>query len=447
MKKLFWSARLIAVLAIIASACTDPTTIGADLLEEDRALIRVVDTLSVNSTTVEADSVLTFAPNINNQLATYLFGDFQDPIFGRAKSSIYIQPRLARLLPNFEDSTLDSIILVLPYDTTGIYGDIDDEFGIEVFRLEEDMDRTRLYYSTQSFALQPEPIGELSFRPTTDSISVYRYSGGSADRISFPHLRVPLDMELGRELLSYDSTITSSDSAFLTNFKGIYINPTVATPGMLAFDILSSQGGIFLYYREGGSTFRQFQVEFGQFTAKSLRYEHDYSGSLVSEFLGSSLNDQDSLAFLQGMAGVNATIEFPTITTLPKDIVVNKAELEIYVAELPGSPLEVYPPVDQVVVSAINDRGELFFIDDVALAGSELDALFGGLLRETAAGQPSLYQMNITTHFQEMATGEQSPILFLSAIRKADRASRTAIYGAGHPLYAPKLRITFSTLD
>jgi hypothetical protein len=147
-------------------SCTDPTKLGADLLEEDQISAGFTDTLNLISYTVEGDSVRTYTELFSGQLNSYLFGDFTSPVFGRSVSTLYVQARLPRdaslgvIEPEFKDSDLlDSIVLVLPYDTIAYYGLTNEVFGIEVLELAESMVDTIDYYSNQTFQTLPVSIG------------------------------------------------------------------------------------------------------------------------------------------------------------------------------------------------------------------------------------------------------------------------------------------------
>ena len=139
----------LVVLFIGIQSCNDPTSIGAELLEEDQANIGFTDTITLSATTIPSDTIRTYSPSA--QIRSYLFGNMTDPVFGTSKSELYLEARLSFLQPDFFSIEVDSIVLVLPYDTASFYGTWQEEFGLDVFELAEKMDRTADYNSDVSF--------------------------------------------------------------------------------------------------------------------------------------------------------------------------------------------------------------------------------------------------------------------------------------------------------
>ena len=123
MKKLFKVFFPFLVGALLIHSCTDPTLIGSELLDEDRVNIDFTDTLSIKAKTVLADSVRTYSAITSDQLSVYLYGNMKDPVMGTARSDIYLQLRPEFSKPDFTTATIDSIILILPYDTSNVYVD------------------------------------------------------------------------------------------------------------------------------------------------------------------------------------------------------------------------------------------------------------------------------------------------------------------------------------
>ena len=129
----------VCAVALIGSvvSCSDPTLVGGSLLEDDKANVGFSDTLSITATSITNDSIRTYTPFNSSQLATYLLGNLNDPLFGRSSSTIYAQVYPENNNPRFRDSTrIDSIVLVLPYDIDNFYAKAAGEtFDIEVFHL------------------------------------------------------------------------------------------------------------------------------------------------------------------------------------------------------------------------------------------------------------------------------------------------------------------------
>lgn len=450
--------RISAIRCAVAAAlltqlwfCTDPTNVGADLLGGDQVGVDYTDTLTLQSAPVVGDTVTTYSPT--TLLSNYLFGDFQDPVMGRSYASIYTEARLLRTISgNYEDvdfanATLDSVVLVLTYDTAGYYGNEDETYGIEVLELDESMDGDEYYTSDAEFATKPISLGSKDFVPNADTVSVIYYDGTtSPDTLKvFPHLRVPLSAAFGNRLLNLDTSIYKNDSAFISIIKGLHFKPTRETHGMLSFNVLSSLSGIYLYYSVGGLRY-QYQFPFNNYGVTTSYYKQEYAGSQAEPYLNDALLG-DNLTFVQAMKGVYTRVTIPHAEALGGKII-NKAELTVTVAGVSGDNSTLYPSPDQLLIYRRNEKGKLVEIDDVVIgvANNSLNSIFGGKIVKGSNGQPSKYTMNLTTYFQDIVDGEAPKEIYLLSRFSARRAERTALCGAKHPTYPMQLKITYTNL-
>src|SRR5678809_242960 len=118
-------ARLLFFLCLLLGlmwSCTQAVTIGSDFLDDQKSDLQFLDNFTMNFYTQKTDSIITYSPNVSYQLATYLVGNLNDPIFGHSSASIYTQPQLPTSALDLKNSFLDSVILQLRYDTLGLYG-------------------------------------------------------------------------------------------------------------------------------------------------------------------------------------------------------------------------------------------------------------------------------------------------------------------------------------
>ncbi|MCB0561122.1 MAG: DUF4270 family protein [Lewinellaceae bacterium] len=442
----------VCAVALIGSvvSCSDPTLVGGSLLEDDKANVGFSDTLSITATSITNDSIRTYTPFNSSQLATYLLGNLNDPLFGRSSSTIYAQVYPENNNPRFRDSTrIDSIVLVLPYDIDNFYAKAAGEtFDIEVFQLAEALVEDNEYYSNQAAAVDPMRIGNAQAMVRTDSIEFIDYEGTDTALVKFPHYRIPLDGAVADLLVGLDSAIYASDSLFLDAFKGIQLKSANEDEGMLSFDLLSPDAGIYLYYRDStGGKPKRFLYDFDiQPTVRFTNYQNSYDGAPVAQFLNKPALG-DSLIFVQGMSGLEAKLEIPNVTSL-QGLIVNKAELEVYVANIEGDESD-FSPISQLILTAPNSEGTLVAIEDIEIILSQrrsLEDLFGGTPLLDSNGGPTLYKMNLSAHFQEVIDGSRANVLYITPYRKAETASRSILYGAKHPQYGIKLKLAFTKL-
>ena len=484
---------LFSILAVVLINCSDPTAIGTDLLEQDLVEVGFTDTLTLNSKTMTPRRTLTFTPPIIgqfntstfNQPSTYLFGNLQDPIFGNTKSEIYVQPEKQSnafddqgnviLNPDFSDSTLDSIVLVLPYDTNSFYGSFEQQLEIEIYRLTE-QPMSQDYFTDQTFAFRPTPIATKSFRPSLDSVEVILpiASENSFDTLKLvPQLRIPLPNELGEELIDLDTSFYSDDDAFFDYFKGLYFKTNINNSGLVGFLLNRAVGGMEVYYKQR-DTAQVYQFGFYTDAVRTTNITHDHNDAIINSFLSSTATS-DSLIFVQGAAGTLGKIVIPNISQF-EDAIINKAELEISLANLPQDDTSTYKPIEQLSFYQTLNDGTLEPLEDLSIiiTGSAQSRTitietFGGGLEEVDEDTPNRYLMNITAAVQEMVNNNIKNEILITGLASQSRATsvnslsgsfendviigafsslespnRSVIFGANHPQYPMKLNITFS---
>lgn len=437
-------------------ACTDPTLVGEELLEGDKVQPGFTDTVSITAYTNSVDSFRTYSSSLTSQLEKYFVGDFVDPIFGTTKASTVIQARMQRNAtfftlepPSFPDNTLiDSVILVLPYDADNFYGDLNQIYSLEVLELTEGFAREDTYYSNSPVPATAGTLASHSFRPSpNDSTETINYAFSVADTVRFSHVRIPLPTSLGEEIVQLDSTFFQSDSAFLSFLPGLVLSPTSQNAGFVSFNLApilnENRGGIYVYYRDEATDIKnQYQFGFNEFSGRYVNFETEVAGSVVEPYIGEGKGD--SLLFVQGCLGTEARIQFPYITEM-KGLIVNEAILEIALVDFPGAFADIYDPIEQLILSRETADGEAILIDDFVLTPTELISFsFGGDLEDGPNGEAGLYSMNISTHLQRMIDGDEVNELILSVFRRGDNPNRSILAGADHPTFPIKLKVTFT---
>ncbi|MCB9080958.1 MAG: DUF4270 family protein [Lewinellaceae bacterium] len=440
MKTLLRWAAITVWLTVFLTGCNDATSIGADLLDEDITQVSFTDSLQIRTSTVSGDTALVYSPF--TAFSAYLCGTLNDPIFGRSSSTIYAQflpPNGSS--PDFTNREIDSIVLVLPYDTAGSYGNFNKPITLEAFRLAQDAPRTEAYYSNASFAINPAPIGQRTTTPTFDSLSVRDYRQGTRQTIRFPHLRIPLN-SLEREIRGVDSLTYSSDSLFLDQFKGLAIRAAAGAESMLSFNLQSSLAGVYIYYSQD-TIAGQFQFIFNDYSTKLSAFNHDQTNAVLKPYLNRTPAADGSPVFVQGMAGVLGQIVLPSVTQL-KGKIINRAELVLHVQTLPEDLATTFPPAQQIILFYRNSDGRLVVIPDISFAGERIPLIFGGIPLPGSVTTPISYRLNLTNHFQAMVNGVAGNDLYLRVFPRAERASRSVFFGAGYPQYGMKLNIVYT---
>lgn len=441
-----WSFFVFTIATLLfTQSCNDPTTFGADLLEEDQTELQYFDTISMQAATVAGEPI-----TINSTLTSYpayLCGKMKDPIFGTTTAEIFmqLQPR-ENTIPFLEDGyIIDSVVLGLPYETNYFYGRISDFYDVEIRRLTEVVSSDANYTSDTTFASSDSSLlGSISYVPRYDSVTYINYYGGTVgDTVSTGMLRIPLDKRFGGSILGLDSATLVSETSFLEAFPGLHIKPTSTNAGMPAFDIDNSLTGIYIYYHIGDN-FYQYQLRINTGVLRYVSLDIDDTNSVVGNVLaGNAPPEAENLLFTQGMIGPTFRIDFPHLDQLRgRNLVINKAELEMRVGSLTGDSSDVFLPTDQLILVYLNEDGERVLLDDVYFASNNLEDVFGGVLTDAPGEEPDIYTMNIGTYFQKAIDGEVDNSIYVIVLNKAYTPSRCIIYGPDHPEYPMKLKVS-----
>lgn len=424
--------------------CTDPTTIGSDLLEEDAAQLEIIDSFTVEAYTVAGEPVITYSPF--TALQGYMVNNLQDPVFGSSRATTHLQARLEFSSPNFSDAEPDSLVLVLAYDTAGFYGDLDEPFTVDVHRITEFIDQNDNFFSDTTVAFSPIPIGSATITPgNIDTVTFIDYLQGEPDTQQQVTLRIPLDLSLAQELVNLDTTTYLSDTSFIRVFKGLALRAPNPTQSSISFDMFNQQSGMYLYYRRD-TLFRQFRYTFSNFSTKFVTFEHDYTGTPIEPLLQSREPSNDSILYTQGMQGVNIAFRFPTLATLD-NVILNRAELVVHSTVLGIDDPANFNPAEQLVFYRHNENGELTVIDDVQLAPDNLGTQFGGQPEDSPTGEGVLYRFTLSTYFQDVIDGLADDEIILSTFPRPERASRVVITNPSQGPERIRLSLTVTNLQ
>lgn len=450
---------LLAIIVLMTEACTKTSPIGGP---NNDINIETTDTITMFTTTVKGDSVRTYSPVSNQQFPNYLVGRLDDPIFGNSTAIAYAQVRLLTASPGFERSTLDSIVLALPYATNDRhYGNVTGAQTIIVSRLSEDMDATEEYYSNKRFATA-EILGQKTFIPNVvDSFNVLLPEGDTIIERRVPaQLRIPLSSRFGNELMANSDNMADIET-FLEYFKGVEIKGGSRNDAMLSLALQNSN--LTLFYTQEDSIFddngdfdrmesvaKKYIMAINSFSAKSVYYNNNRNivgnarvDAPVKQYMNDGNND---LMFVQSMEGVMAKVSFPYLDAL-KGKIINKAELTVTVANRDN--LSMFPIPDQLLVLMEVDSN-FVVIQDVAVSisvGGNFDLFGGGFESEIIDGITyTTYTLNISGHFQDMIDGLRENAVYIATQPKAQIADRVIFGGAGHPQFPVKFKVSYTDI-
>lgn len=404
------------------SGCKDPVINDTDLLTGDDNLSLAKDTLYIKAFS-EFEQ-----PIASNGGAVAVLGNLSDPNFGKTSAGFYGQCRLSANNVTFgAGAQLDSAFITFAYN--GKYGKFDQAVNLVVYELNQNLIDSVTYKTNQAFSVNIPPIGQLyNFTPNlTDSISIYG--------LSYPaHLRIPLTNTFANKILLADSLNLVDNTAFLNLFKGFYVTttPTPQGNGMLYLNLASALSKITLYYHN--NDFDSLSYDIPVSGVKVNHFDNTYTATPVYQSISNPNSAGETKVYVQGGAGVKAKLLISNLDSLPKNILINKAELILsQTAEdtTYASPLLL----------------DLFRIDDAGVAQKlEDDGLshYGGVKVTELVNGVTIhrYRFNIKKYFQKLINGTYSNNGFYVQILGANSNSERVVIG--NPSTDEKYRITLA---
>ncbi len=458
---LTYSGFYLLVLTLMLS-CTDPITVGSDLLNSDRAEVGEILDLPFTTEVVREDSLFTFNGATFAAPSAFTFGQIEDPDFGLTRHSVYLTPRLPRtaigatVVPQFArrpDVRIDSVVVLIPIDTARVVYGPGRTFPYRAFEIQSAVSFTEDFYSNLQLPTTLTNIGyDGSFDVSMAAMEVRDTAilGRSFQR---PHVRIRLSESFVQQANGYIPGDFEADSLFRDRFAGIYLEPDGDSEGLVTLAPVESSrtdtiyNGFNFYYTDTLGKPAEYRVTFLQALPN---YTYNYAGSLVGELLA---DGQDSaLVALAGQGGVMTRITFPDLSTL-RDRVINSAVLEIPIAQVEGVNYADYPvPTRVELFYRATNTGPLLVIEDRVQLGNaigpNLDIFLQGRL-ETVDGL-QLYSPAFSLHMQRIVDEEVAPEVFLRVTplaRSEIRAARVLLNGPQAPTNPARVRITFTKLN
>lgn len=370
------------------AGCKEPIINDSDLLTNDDDLSLAKDTLSIRAFSLFEQ------PLASNGVSVGVLGNFDDPNFGKTSAGFYGQCRLSANNVTFgSGAQLDSAFLTFAYN--GKYGKFDQPVNLVVYELSQSLVDSLPYKTNEAFAVNIPPIGQLNnFLPNfDDTINIYG--------LSYPaHLRIPLTSSFSNKILLSDSLNLVNNTAFLNLFKGFYVT-TTSTPqgnGLLYLTLSSPLSKITLYYHN--NDFDSLSYDIPVSGVRINHFDNTYTSTPVFTSVNNPNPNGETKMYVQGGAGVKGKLIIPELDSLPKDIVVNKAELIL--SQTAQDTAYALPLL--LDLYRIDDAGEAQVLEDDGLTH------FGGVkVTELVDGvNVNRYRFNIKKYFQKLVNGTYS---------------------------------------
>jgi len=440
-------------------ACTDPTVIGGGLVDSSQLAISYRDDISIEMRTIEA---------VNNSISTRIqdtegivpIGCIRSAYTGDLNARVGLQVVEREEQVDLSSATIDSIVLVLPLDTSFQIGDTAAAINLRVLGATSGSFEDPLPITSTPLLDNGIVYGNVTTVPprsmmpatvfTTDS------SGSRIDTVG-PEIRIQLDQAFEDALLPAIATSFARgeliDSLFVLDFPGIVIEGSDCGGTLPSIDLSlarNSRMGILIYYTEGADQ-RQYQLNYRRestsFGTLRPQYVHTYVGFPAAELL---VNEplEDSLAIVQSLSGLMVKVDFPDLSSLDNKAV-NAAFLEVPIIQGTERVIRALPRI----IPRIGDVSNLQNYSAFAPNGSvEFDVDEGGSLIQipdprNISDSIFAYRFNLTSFFQNVTTNGADPILYLLPQFQTRLPGESILAGPKGSAMALKTRLLLSTTD
>lgn len=436
--------------ALVITSCSDSSTIGADILDDEKINVTYKDDFELSSKTLAGESFV-IDINANKGLYDYyVVGNVEDPVYGKYGGDMYFSfYPLSSVVSVLDGGSLDSVVLSMAYDSLGMLGDTSKMMDFELKVLEEsilDYDTVRI---EKEFMLGSEVVGSVSttahprtkvqvFDPVVDSIVT-----------SVPQLRIKLSEAFSNKLFM-DTTVIKDDTLMNKTYFGFNLSVANMPNRIVSFNPRSENSRVYMYYTDKEGKKKRFN-----FALRSKIFQHidqDLSGSKAETSINTSASGDD-LVYIQGLKGTDIEIQLPDLSSYKKELI-NLAYLEMTYAESEASelPHNSFSPINQLFISTKNDKGDLVYITDITKHGaSDLAKGFAyheGTIREVTVEGEKVQQVRfvITDYIKDVIDGDAPNTCIVRPRQRAQNGKSSIFYGAKHSKYPIKLKIT-STSD
>ena len=451
----------VAVLCVLGS-CTDPITVGSELLDDDRATVGQTTDIPFTTRVVREDSARTLEGVRPVGPDGYTFGRLEDMTFGVTDHSIYLVPQPQRnaatgltIVPNFVQQPfvrVDSVVLLLPIDTLKAFYGPGRSFPFSLRELSERVASDAVFYSDTTLSTTGGNLAEQDVFTATAEPTVVRDTFLLDSALLRAHVRIRMAQSFVDRSNALEVSDFVSDSIFRETLPGLALLPEGNANALISLLPPQQQSELFYrglnyYYTDTSGTQRVDRIGFRQVIPS---YQTDYTGSLVGELLNQEV--ANDLVAVAGEGGVATELTLTGLNSLAGRII-NRAVLEIPVAELPGVNYDDFDLPGRVelfyraggVFVPITDRVELLR-SQTRVDGVNL--FIGGPLREE--GGLRFYDPAFSIHLQRMIDGDVPPRLYLRVtplLNNEPRAARALLNGPAATDRPARIRVTFTDVN
>ena len=401
MKLLNQDLLTLLISLFIFTGCQNPDSIGLDVDPDNAIEGKLIDTITVRSSTVRDDSVNT------KSLSKYPLGYLKDPFFGTTDSKLAISLTLPSDKLTFGTSpVLDSAVLVLKY-ADEYTGDLNSKLQVEVFQLVQQLTDNSNYSGNAEHGAETDLLGSKSVKVNIkDSVTIKELVKGAADisKKKAAQIRIPINSAfIKTNFLNGTAANFASNFTFNEFIKGLQIkvngNLTNGSGGLVLLDLANADSRLEIYYKsQNGTAVDTSLTSFSIATNTSAAtIKHDYTGTALKTHLNSPATSYD-INYVQPLGGVKTSIRFPYIKNLKSlgNITINKAELIVQIEN--GS--DIFSPTPKLFLYRTDIAEQLQPMPDVLLGLTE--SSLGGFYDSSK----KRYRFTLTAYVQDLLSGK-----------------------------------------
>ena len=408
---------------LIGGCETNPDYIGSDLVPSgDNFTVSFDSTEVIYGFTRLGDSL------IGSRKELQLLGSMIDPFFGFSKADSVTQIASSSTSGSFgRNPKVDSVILTLHYEDFVGEGNLSQQ--IRVYEYMEFIRKDTNYFTNQDstgrYRLPELGQGWMTREDTLINISI-------------------TDSVFINKFLEADDSILDNTGYLQEMMYGLYItSDDVMTEGGIARIFVDAEGSSLQFYYANDSldSLSQTYVFSRNFTMQFNLFSHRYAGYPVEEYL-SDTSRNDSLLFVQSMAGVFPQIRFPGlgkwIDSMP--VAINEAKLIFPVVDTSQTQQKSENFPSSLILYLVQPDGSNSYVYDYVLSPES----FGGNYAELS----NAYSFTIKVQLQSLTRGDVDN---LEMILRPSNGTQTVTRGILHGwsedfLKRIRLEITYTRL-
>lgn len=489
--KAFTAMSIVAGSFLLLSCEADPDGLGSQFFEGDtaegtKAAFDIVAYNISNLDSIRADGRLTDA----SRRDTIVLGAFNEPQFGKQKSSFVTQIRMQDYAPDFGvNPKIDSVVMTLKpryyAKTDSIVTTTDDNFvwpvenvaakkvvktypiykygkakiggktsfTINVNEVNDFLGSvTDTVYSNKNVAVGTL-VGSKTFNGNINSVTITKDADNTEILNKPAGLRINLDKNFFKTKIvdKVNQSEISNLSNFIRYFKGLRISVAEDDGYMMKLAVPTSSD-ITMYYSNDAGKDNKFTFDMSSTNASYSQIEFDRTGSAISGVLaGSNATTGDSKLYVQGMGGPNFGVKLPEqsisqLKTLYNDdkIGIISAKLRFYTDASTWS--NNYEKPTFFTVMQYKGKNVYEFLKD--MSALSLSANYNLVRGVDLTKNPAYYDVNITQTVKDIVEKEEQNLpLILKMGKYLSSASSNALLGQNNDdrVYTPNRVVLVGT--